>query len=85
MRTENTKISYYAIAGSNGYGIYTDLTKAQESACYIKNCVLKKFHNLKLAKQWANEKFLRSQPVTETFLNIQPISSLNWCYFKNNK
>lgn len=82
MKTQNDKITYYAIAGSNGYGIYTDLTKAQEAACYLSNFHWKKFYSFVQAKQWANENFLNLQPHSELYAFIEPITKSNWCYFK---
>lgn len=73
---------YYAIAGLNGYGVYTDFIKSQEAACYIFNCEGRQFKDFEKAKTWAAERLLRLQPPYKIFPGIDNISSLNWCYFR---
>ena len=45
MNKKENDITYYAIAGLNGYGVYTNLVESQKASDYIFDCKCRKFKN----------------------------------------
>lgn len=76
--------TYYAIAGPNAYGVYTDSSKAEKAANYISAYEWEKFKDFQTAKIWATNKLLSLQPSWDPFPAIAPITRLNWCYHRKN-
>lgn len=82
MNKKENDITYYAIAGLNGYGVYTDLVESQKASDYIFDCKCRKFKNLNTAKHWATERLYALQPPYRMFPGIDRIEKLNWSYYR---
>ena len=82
MSTKKKTITYYAIAGLNAYGVFTDSSKAENATNYIFAHKAKKFKDFEEAKDWATDRFYHLQPPYETFAGIEPITKVNWCYHR---
>lgn len=82
MKSKDKKY-YYGVAGLNGYGVYTDYDRAMDATNFLYASRLKRCTTFEDAKHWATERLLGLQDPMETFIDIKPITSLNWTVYKN--
>lgn len=79
MNTTNKKKIYYAIAGINGYGVYTSKKSAAKSIQFLSNWRCKEFYDVEEAVKWAT---YTMADLNNSIINIYPITRLNWIFYK---
>lgn len=80
MSRRNKK--YYAVAGVNAYGVYTDYDKVLETRVYIVQYSVKRFSDYEEAKDWAEDTYWSLQGYFTGEYKIKEIKKINWCYYR---
>lgn len=82
MKRRKKQEVYYALSGSNAYGIFNNYEKAIASRLYVTKSNIKKFYDFEDAKEWAEDRFNEMQVPYLTGYKIKEIKKVNWCYFR---
>ena len=80
MSKPNKRKIYYAIAGTNGYGIYTNVKSASKSVKYLSNWRYEVFYDVEEAVRWATHTI--SALNGNSVISIYPITRFNWLFYK---
>lgn len=73
---------YYAVAGKNAYGVYTNYAKMQKDRTYIAAFRCQRCDSYEEAKQEAELIFNLMQSGNPFGYKIEEIERINWCYYK---
>ena len=76
---------YYAVAGSNAYGVLDDYNRVAAVNVYIRNLKVKKFYSFKDAKDYAEDMYLELQKEPILGRDIDEIERMNWIYYKKRE
>ena len=76
---------YYAVAGSNAYGVMDDYERALAVNVYVRNFKVKKFSSFKDAKEYAEDMYLELQKEPTLGRDIDEIEKINWIYYKKRE
>ena len=72
--------NYYAIAGANGFGAYSDYNKVEISRKFLKNFRCKGCKTFEEAKQTAINIYHEIRGTVPETGEANKITSMNWCY-----
>ena len=78
---EDNKV-YTAIVGYNGYGVFQDEEKLVRNMFYLNRFETKEFTDLREAIDWATSLFYKRQGKYAKNYKIDPITKVDWCYFR---
>lgn len=68
---------FYAVAGTNGYGVYDDWGEVMRAKPHIKKFKNKGFDNYEEAEEYAYAQFISLQYGADAFYQIDEITELN--------
>lgn len=80
------KDKYYAVYGSNGFGVFVDYTKAAAQMKFMTKGNLKRLNDKKDAFEYAIEMYNSKQSAYDfqsRYYGDEKLS-LNWIYYRNN-
>lgn len=75
-------MKYYGLAGSNGYGVYTEYCLALKDKKSLKYSRLKSFLDFESAKEFAVDTYLSLQYDVNNVYQIDEIRYINYLYMK---
>lgn len=73
---------FYALAGINGMGVYTDYSRVLQSRQYLKRYKMKGFASFEEATYYARTMFKELQYEYGNRICIPEIQMVNWIYFR---